>query len=475
MLFNSLTFLVFVAIFFPAYFVLHGRARLWLILVASYIFYGWWNWRFLGLIGLSTVMDYSIGRLIDRQTNKANRKSLLIVSVAVNLGFLGIFKYFNFFADSFAVLAQSVGITPSWTTLHIVLPVGISFYTFQTLSYTIDVYRGACPVERNFLRFACFVAVFPQLIAGPIVRAAHFLPQLRVDHRFDTERVLRGLELIVWGYFLKLVLADTIGHQLVSDGSFEFPERFSGFGHLIAAVLFAFQIYGDFAGYSLIAIGLARIMGFDLGVNFRRPYFSATFSEFWQRWHISLSTWLRDYLYIPLGGSRYGAVKTARNLIITMFLGGLWHGASWTFVLWGLLHGLYLVIWHTGEQLAKRISSVRAWTWARLPLVLAVFFLTTIAWVLFRSHSLSTASDVIRRIITIDHSSTILTHDQFGLVKCLFVILFVLVVDSGAEIESIQTAYARSPVLRAGGMLVSLWTIAFLGTFSGTEFIYFQF
>lgn len=478
MLFNSLTFLAFVALFFPVYFALRGRARLWFILLASYLFYGWWDWRFLGLLGLSTMVDYTLGRLLEFERDARRRKVLLIGSIVVNLGILSFFKYSNFFADSLVAAAQLFGAKPSWVTLNIVLPVGISFYTFQSLSYTIDVYRGTCPPERSLLRFAAFVALFPQLVAGPIVRAVYLLPQLKADHKFDWVRTFGGLELIVWGFFLKLVLADTIGHQLAQDGSFNAPERYSGTGHLLAAIMFAFQIYGDFAGYSAIAIGLGRIMGYDLGVNFARPYLSASFSEFWQRWHISLSTWLRDYLYIPLGGSKRGALLTYRNLMITMFLGGLWHGAAWTFVVWGLLHGTYLVIWRLATILSKSVTWLRSPAVervARAPLILTVFLLTTLAWIFFRAPSLGNATEIVRRILTMDNSTTFLTTDRIGLVKCMLVILIAIAIDIAAEFRAVQTVYARYPECRAATMAAMLWMTALLGTFSGTEFIYFQF
>jgi alginate O-acetyltransferase complex protein AlgI len=477
MLFNSLTFLAFAALFFSIYFVLHGRARLWFILLASYLFYGWWDWRFLFLLGFSTTVDYSLGRLLEYEQNERRRRALLIGSVVVNLGILAFFKYFNFFAGSLVELMRLFGATPSWVTLNIILPVGVSFYTFQSLSYTIDVYRGVCPPERSLLRFAAFVALFPQLVAGPIVRAVHLLPQMKADHRFDWDRTFRGLELIVWGFFLKLVLADTIGHQLNEDGSFTTPERFGAAGHLLAATMFAFQIYGDFAGYSAIAIGLGRIMGFDLGVNFRRPYLSASFSEFWQRWHISLSSWLRDYLYIPLGGNRRGALMTFRNLMITMFLGGLWHGAAWTFVIWGLLHGLYLVIWRLGANLAEDIAwlnTAAVQRIVRVPLILAVFVLTTLAWTFFRAPSLGSAVEILRRIVTLNDTALI-TTDRIGLAKCVLAILVVMAIDIVAEYRSVQESYGRRIEWRAAAMAMMLWMTALLGAFSGAEFIYFQF
>jgi alginate O-acetyltransferase complex protein AlgI len=478
MLFNSVAFLVFAALFFPLYFAFRGRTRLWLILIASCVFYGWWDWRFLALLALSIVVDYTLGRLLGVARDARRRRMLVIGSVVVNLSILGFFKYFNFFADSLIALGQLFGAKPSWVTLNVLLPIGISFYTFQSLSYTIDVYRGMCPPERSLLRFACFVTLFPQLVAGPIVRAVHLLPQLSIDHSFSWNRTFSGLELIIWGFFLKLALADTIGHQLALDRSFEAPEQYGAAGHLVASTLFAFQIYGDFAGYSAIAIGLGRIMGYDLGVNFRRPYLSSSFSEFWQRWHISLSSWLRDYLYIPLGGNRQGTLLTYRNLLITMFLGGLWHGAAWTFVIWGLLHGAYLVIWRLGAEFLKsfaRLTTPAEKRIARLPLILVVFLLTTLAWVFFRAPSLASASEISRRILTLDSSTTVVTTDRIGLAKCALVILIVIAVDIAVEFRIIHVAYARHPEWRAAAMAAVLWSIALLGTFSGSIFIYFQF
>jgi D-alanyl-lipoteichoic acid acyltransferase DltB (MBOAT superfamily) len=479
MLFNSLTFLVFAALFFPAYFVLRGRSQHLLTLAASYLFYGWWDWRFLGLILFSTAVTFAVGLGLERSDDPGRRKALLIAGLATGLGLLGLFKYFDFFAASFAALAEEVGFAPSWPLLHLILPVGISFYTFQTLSYAIDVYRRRCPVEHDIVRFATYVALFPQLVAGPIVRATHLLPQLRGDHRFDWDRVAGGLNLVVWGYFLKLALADTLGHQIdVADKWFARPDDFGAAGHMIGTFLFSFQIYGDFAGYSLIAIGLGRIMGFDFGVNFRRPYFAASFSEFWQRWHISLSSWLRDYLYIPLGGSRHGAARTMRNLLVTMFLGGLWHGAAWTFVLWGLLHGVYLVVWHAGERLAARIGWLQGAGPRRLArplLVVIVFALTGLAWIFFRAESVGDALTIVTRIVDWRRTSGPVSSDWIGLGKCLIVVAIVLAVDCAAEFPAVRARYRASAAVRFAAMLLGLWGIALLGTFSGGVFIYFQF
>ena len=290
MIFTSLTFVAFALLFYPLFFVTRGRLQTLVCLAASYLFYGWWDWRFMGLLATSTTVDYTLGRLIARSENPRRRRAWITASVVMNLGFLGFFKYFNFFAESFAALAGALGFTADWATLHIVLPIGISFYTFQSMSYTIDVYRRRIEPERDFLIFACFIALFPQLVAGPIVRAAWLLPQLHHTKRFQWANLLGGLEMVIMGFFLKLVVADNLA-PVVND-VFRLPEAHNSLSLLLGVVFFAFQIYGDFAGYSLIAIGLARIMGYRFSRNFRRPYFAASFSEFWTRWHITLSSWL---------------------------------------------------------------------------------------------------------------------------------------------------------------------------------------
>ena len=448
------------------------------MLGASYFFYGWWDWRFLSLLLLSTGMDYSIGLWLSREAEQHRRRVGIWVSVAVNLGLLGFFKYANFFAESAAAAAAQLGVTLSWTTLNVVLPIGISFYVFQTLSYTIDVYRREIPAEPGLLRFATFVALFPQLVAGPIVRASTLLPQLYRDATFDWARLFRGAEMVAWGFFLKMVLADNIAQQLtVDDFPFASPENYGGLGHIAAVFLFSFQIYGDFAGYSLIALGLGHVMGLDFGINFRRPYFAANFGEFWQRWHISLSTWLRDYLYIPLGGSREGRARTFRNLLVTMFLGGLWHGAAWTFVVWGLLHGAYLVVWHAAAEVFQRTrldSRLLAFV-VRPVLVVLVFSLTAVAWVFFRAESLSDSLLILGRVFTLAPEPSLITRNWVGLLKCIALIAVVLAVDAVAEFHGPRERYARTPALRFTGALLVIWAIAAVGSFAGGTFIYFQF
>ncbi|MEK9967840.1 MAG: MBOAT family O-acyltransferase, partial [Ferrovibrio sp.] len=349
MLFNSLPFAIFSAIYFPIHFVLAGQARMAWCLFASYVFYGWWDWRFIPLIALSTLVNFCAGYALGL-IGLHWRRFLLIAAIAFNLGLLAVFKYYDFFVTSFREAMAGLGLKVTPGLLELALPVGISFYTFHGMSYIIDIYRGNCAVERNPIRFAAYIALFPQLVAGPIVRASRLLPQMAHDHAFDWPRVIRGLEIVVIGFALKLLVADNLSTFV--DSHFGNASEAGGYVLLFSTVFFAFQIYGDFAGYSLIAIGLGVIIGYDFGENFRRPYLAVSFSDFWERWHISLSSWLRDYLYIPLGGNREGASKTARNLFIVMLLGGLWHGANWTFVLWGLLHGAYLVLQRATGSLA---------------------------------------------------------------------------------------------------------------------------
>ncbi|MCB9353263.1 MAG: MBOAT family protein [Lewinellaceae bacterium] len=509
MVFNSIPFLVFIAAFFPVYFFTRGRARLWVCLLASYFFYGWWDWRFLALIGFSTVLDWWFGmwiayldmpeakraeqthfavRLLERfiipaAQAKASRKTALIASMALNLGVLGFFKYFNFFVESFATLVTAVGLHPSLTTLHIILPVGISFYTFQSMSYTIDVYRRQIPWEPSLLKFAAYIALFPQLVAGPIVRAADLLPQMDGDKKFSWSRLHSGLGRILWGFFKKVAVADSLAPFV--DQVFAAPETFGSMHLLIGVVFYSFQIYCDFSGYSDIAIGLARIMGFDFPENFRTPYFSRSFSEFWTRWHISLSSWLRDYLYIPLGGNRHGLFMTYRNNMLTMLLGGLWHGANWAFVFWGFLHGLFLIaqrllspVWRHFQRLIR----LPAFAGDALAMA-AVYLLTLIAWVFFRSGSIGlaggdsfgTAGKILSGIMGGEgfHFSAVI--NKFQVLKGAILIGILL----ATEISNVQFQWNALQTRHAGWRLVFfpvlLWLIAFFGTFSANAFIYFQF
>jgi alginate O-acetyltransferase complex protein AlgI len=341
MVFNSLHFIWFFIVVYCAYRLLPHRAQNWLLLAASYYFYAAWDWRFLGLLMASTIVDYTCALAIARAAAPRRRRALLVLSLAFNLTLLGFFKYFNFFADNLHVIFSALGWSVDFVTLRVLLPIGISFYTFMTMSYVIDVYRREIPATRDLLDFAVFVAFFPHLVAGPILRAARLLPQIDAPRRITREQLRDGAWLIAWGYFQKVFVADNLA--ALADAVFAPAAQPSGINVLVGVYAFAFQIYGDFAGYSNIARGTSKLMGIELIENFRFPYFVRTPQIFWRHWHISLSTWLRDYLYIPLGGSRGPEWKTWRNLIITMGLGGLWHGAAWTFVIWGLYHGVLLV------------------------------------------------------------------------------------------------------------------------------------
>jgi len=388
MLFNSLAFLLFFPVVFTIYWCIpNARVRIQnvLLLVASYVFYGWWDWRFLSLIAFSTSVDYLVGLQIAK--NDDNRKKWLWVSVFVNLGLLATFKYFNFFLESWVELWNLFGINWNIGTLNIVLPVGISFYTFQTMSYSIDIYKKELKPTRDFIAFATFVSFFPQLVAGPIERASNLIPQLLAKRVWSHKNFKDGLFQITIGFFRKIVVADSIGALI--DGVYNNPEIYNGSTLALAVFLYSFQIYFDFSGYSDIAIGTAKLLGFKFKRNFNIPYFSTSITEFWRRWHISLSTWLRDYLYIPLGGNRKGIVMQYRNLFLTMLLGGLWHGSSWNFVIWGGIHGCLLAIERRFNLMPKQYNLLNN---------LLNFTLVTLIWVFFRALNFSDAKIIFMKL-----------------------------------------------------------------------------
>ncbi len=475
MIFNSLPFLVFAVVFLPVYFLLKGNKRWLWALAGSYFFYGWWDWRFLSLIAISTLVDYFVGMRLHVEQDGRKRKRLLLLSVAINLGFLGFFKYFDFFIESFVALLQSFGLQPSVHTLGIILPVGISFYTFQTMSYTIDIYRRKLEPEPSLLKFATFVAFWPQLVAGPIVRASDFLPQFDKPIRFEWDRFNVGMAQVLWGFFKKVAIADSLAPFV--DQCFAEPLSFASVNLYIAVFFYSFQIYCDFSGYSDIAIGFARIMGFDFPANFRTPYFSKNFSEFWTRWHISLSSWLRDYLYIPLGGNRHGTAKTYRNLMLTMLLGGLWHGANWTFVFWGWLHGMYLVVQRLFSAAWTRVMSVlRTPKWIEAGLsILLVYAFTNLAWIFFRSPDFGTAMAVLQNMAQLEGFNVAQVMNKFIVAKGVLLIAMLLAV----EISHFRLDYTRlirfQPAFRVVAFAAVLWLIAAFGTFNSNAFIYFQF
>jgi len=400
MLFNSFVFVGFFLLTYALYLALRRDHRLQnvLLLVASYVFYGYWDVRFLALLAVSTVVDFLVGGALFRSRDPGRRKALLVVSVCVNLGILGFFKYYDFFAESLVELLHLVGLRPDPFTLGVVLPVGISFYTFQTLSYTIDIYRGRLEPVRNLLDFGLFVSFFPQLVAGPIERARNLLPQIQRPRRIDRDQVGAALWLILWGYFKKVVIADRMA--LIVNPVFADHTSYQGLELLVALLAFTVQIYGDFSGYTDIARGLAKLMGFELMVNFKLPYFAVDPSDFWRRWHVSLSSWLRDYLYIPLGGNRGGVLRTQRNLALTMLLGGLWHGAAWNFVIWGGYHGALLAIYRWADR-----EPIHADPWgpgrprvAVLARMALMFVLTVLGWLIFRAESAGQIVDVLTRL-----------------------------------------------------------------------------
>ncbi|WP_048331125.1 MBOAT family O-acyltransferase [Bizionia psychrotolerans] len=403
MLFNSIDFAIFLPIVFILYwFVAKKPLKLQnlLIVVASYFFYGWWDWRFLSLIIFSTLVDYAIGVRLGKETHTKKRKILLWTSIMVNLGFLGFFKYYNFFLDNFITAFSFFGTEIHARSLNIILPVGISFYTFQTLSYSIDVYRKKIEPTKDFIAFAAFVSFFPQLVAGPIERATNLLPQFYKKRTFNYSLAVNGLRQILWGLFKKMVIADNCA--VIVNTVFDNQQDYSGSTLVLGAVFFAFQIYGDFSGYSDIAIGTARLFGFNLKQNFAFPYFSRDMAEFWRRWHISLSTWFRDYLYIPLGGSRGNKAKVIRNVFIIFIVSGFWHGANWTFIIWGALNAIYfipLLLTNKNRNHLEIIAYNKKWPSIRSVFnMLLTFGLTTLAWIFFRAENINHAFQYIKGI-----------------------------------------------------------------------------
>ncbi len=476
MLFNSLQFAVFFIVVYLLYLVLNHKWQNRMLLVASYIFYGAWDWRFLSLLFISTFLDYFCALKIHESNDAGRRKWFLSLSIIGNLGLLGFFKYFNFFAANLEFLLSRFGFHVSPHFLHIILPVGISFYTFQTMSYTIDVYRREMEPTKRFLDFSLFVSYFPQLVAGPIIRARDLLPQMLAPRKLTMDKFYEGCYLIFWGLFQKVFIADNLAK--IVDYVFASPPPYNGAMVILALYAFAFQIYCDFAGYSNIARGLGSCMGFDIMVNFNLPYFSTNPREFWQRWHISLSTWLRDYLYIPLGGNKKGRLATYRNLSITMLLGGLWHGAAWTFVIWGAYHGLLLVIQRLLKPLSgkgliiKNILYKRLWFFIK---VVFFFHLICLGWLIFRAQSLTQAWQMLNGLTANFHISPDLHLGRIVL-KIIFFLWFLWIVELSQLRKNDYLVVLKSSVLvRTVFYYVSFLLLLIFGVTGGKEFIYFQF
>jgi D-alanyl-lipoteichoic acid acyltransferase DltB (MBOAT superfamily) len=473
MVFNSLHFVVFFVVVYALYRALPHRAQNWMLLAASYYFYAAWDWRFLGLLWSQTIVDYVAARGIAATADRRRKRAWLLLSLSFNLGMLGFFKYFDFFSGSLLALLDGVGWHVDFVTLHVLLPIGISFYTFMTISYVVDVYRGQYPAERSFLNFALFIAYFPHLVAGPILRASKLIPQLAAPRRITADDYREGAWLVLWGFFQKLFVADNLAK--VADAVFAPGTSPGGLDVLLGVYAFAFQIYGDFAGYSNIARGTSRLMGIDLSVNFLYPYFVLSPRAFWRNWHVSLSAWLRDYLYIPLGGNRGGEARMQRNLMATMVLGGLWHGAAWTFVLWGFYQGLVLIAGRWVEKLRDRLGVVvpRRLTPLTVALWLLMFHVTCYGWLIFRAGSIAQIGELTAALFgswapgthTWNHARAIVWHAA----PLMAIHVFEAVHDDLMVVFRLPLAWRYAVY----GCL--LYLVFLFGDFGGAQFIYFQF
>ncbi len=482
MLFTSIEFAIFLPLVFVLYwFVTKRNLRIQnlMLLVASYVFYGWWDWRFLSLIMFSSVVDFTVGLKLSRTGHVRRRKLLLLVSILINLGFLGFFKYFNFFAESFSQAFTLLGEPISVKRLNVILPVGISFYTFQTLSYTIDVYKRKLEPTKDIISFFAFVSFFPQLVAGPIERATNLLPQFYKPRNFDYTGAVDGMRQILWGLFKKIVIADNCayyanyiyGHHSESNGSTLF----------IGTLFFAFQIYGDFSGYSDIAIGTSRLFGFKLMRNFAFPYFSRDIAEFWRRWHISLSTWFRDYVYIPLGGSRGRKWQQVRNIFIIFLVSGFWHGANWTFLAWGFVNACYFLPLMLLQLNRKNVGVIAAEgrifpSVKEFFQITLTFLITVFAWVFFRSENMNMAFDILEKLFSVSLFQVPIYDKRFASVILFFILgLFVMIEWSGREREyAIAHIFRYNTLLRWVSYHVIILSIV-ASTGKAQPFIYFQF
>jgi D-alanyl-lipoteichoic acid acyltransferase DltB (MBOAT superfamily) len=487
MLFNTVEFAFFLPIVFILYwFVTNKSLKLQnsLLLIASYVFYGWWDWRFLSLVIFSSFVDYFVGIGLSSTSKKSKRKLLLLLSICVNIGFLGFFKYFNFFAESFADAFTLFGQSFEATRLNIVLPVGISFYTFQTLSYSIDVYKEKLKPTKDIISFFAFVSFFPQLVAGPIERASNLIPQFYKKRKFEFDHAVDGLRQILWGLFKKIVIADNCAYY--ADQIFANYTDFNGSTLVLGALFFTFQIYGDFSGYSDIAIGTSRLFGFKLMQNFAFPYFSRDIAEFWRRWHISLSTWFRDYLYISLGGSRGGTWMKVRNTFIIFIVSGFWHGANWTFIIWGFLNACYflplLLTKNNRSNLdtvaqSRYFPTIKEFFQMGLTFVMSVF-----AWIFFRANNVKEAFEFILGIFSKSlFNMPYIIEEGTGkqiLPKTIFLLIFILIIvewlgrENQHALEKINTKFHKP--LRYLLYVLILFSIFWFGG-REQEFIYFQF
>jgi len=477
MFFNSIAFAIFLPIVFFLYWFVFNKTKSTqnaLLIIASYYFYSCWDWRFLFLLVFSTFLDYYTGIQIEKGKSEKSRKFWFWLSIIVNLGFLGIFKYYNFFASSFSDLLNSAGIKASPILLNVILPVGISFYTFHGLSYVIDIYYKRIKAEYNFVDYSLFVSYFPLLVAGPIERATHLLPQVKVKREFNFETAKEGVYQIIWGLVKKVVIADTCATY--ANAIFDHYTSMNSFSLIMGAIYFAFQIYGDFSGYSDIALGVSKLFGLDLLRNFNYPYFSRDIAEFWRRWHISLSSWFRDYLYIPLGGSKGGLWMKIRNTFIIFVVSGFWHGANWTYVVWGFINAVYfLPLLLSNSNRNNMDAIVLKWNFDSAKVIMSIlytFLLTCIAWVFFRASTITDAVSYLKRIITDRHfGSQYLENERYNYELLLLIGVFVLVEWNNRN--KVEPLSGKKSLLK---LSLAIAAILAFGTYSDyKEFIYFQF
>jgi len=477
MFFNSIAFAIFLPIVFFLYWFVFNKTKSTqnaLLIVASYYFYSCWDWRFLFLLVFSTFLDYYTGIQIEKGKSERSRKFWFWLSIMVNLGFLGIFKYYNFFASSFSDLLNSAGIKASPILLNVILPVGISFYTFHGLSYVIDIYYKRIKAEYNFVDYSLFVSYFPLLVAGPIERATHLLPQVKVKREFDFQIAKEGVCQIIWGLVKKVVIADSCA--VYANAVFDHYTSLNSLSLILGAVYFAFQIYGDFSGYSDIALGVSKLFGLDLLRNFNYPYFSRDIAEFWRRWHISLSSWFRDYLYIPLGGSKGGLWMKIRNTFIIFVVSGFWHGANWTYIVWGFINAIYFLPLLLSNSNRNNIDEIKLkWDFDSIRVIssiLLTFIITCIAWVFFRSKTITDAFLYLKQIITKrDFGFQYLEPDRYNYELLLMIGVFVLIEWNNRH--KTEPLSGKRNLLK---LALAIGAIMAFGTFSDyKEFIYFQF
>ena len=477
MFFNSLNFALFLPIVFVLYWFVFNKSKStqnFVLILASYFFYSCWDWRFLFLLVFSTLLDYFSALQIEKNEEPKYRKLWLWICVSINIGFLGVFKYYNFFANSFASLLENFGLKSNPVLLKVLLPVGISFYTFHGLSYIIDIYYKRIKAEKNFVDYSLFVSYFPLLVAGPIERATHLLPQIKVKRNFDFEKAKQGIYQIVWGLFKKVVIADSCANY--ANQIFNNSQSMNSLTLILGSVYFAFQIYGDFSGYSDIALGTSKLFGMDLLKNFNYPYFSRDIAEFWRKWHISLSSWFRDYLYIPLGGSNGGLWFKIRNTFIIFLVSGFWHGANWTFLAWGLINALYFLPLLILNRNQKNVDSIElGFNFESVKTILNIlltFTITCFAWIFFRAKTISDAFSYIKRMCTESHFSIeYLAISRYNY-ELLYLIVFFILVEWNFR-DKIEPISGRFSWLK---LSLCLGAILALGVFSDVkEFIYFQF